>query len=314
MEEGTVVESVILGWNQHDGTQFAPHTWAADSATNANHCCPDPIPPVPRSTWTALLEDALSSDERAADPAALAEAHLLYASSAAYDEAPSPDEDMWWPTVGVITDTEFACPTRRLAFKLAERSAVRLFEFSQRSLHSGAPPRWGVYHASDLQYLFDVRYPYLLGASDFSAQERELISAMRRLWSAVAVGDAGALGVWPQLSVDSPSVLSLEAADENAPPGGEAGLRVTDAAAAQCAFWEAAGFYNRSAAPEQTAGAPSHTDRRGVEADSSSPLGVAVFCVLVVGGTVLGVGVRGLRRRGADHEHQMLERAQKGVP
>lgn len=38
---------------------LAQGAWAADSETNATHCCPVPILPLPGSVWAATLQTAL---------------------------------------------------------------------------------------------------------------------------------------------------------------------------------------------------------------------------------------------------------------
>eukprot|EP01046_Picozoa_sp_COSAG06_P047556 COSAG06_NODE_6943_length_2704_cov_7.914377_2_plen_146_part_00 len=138
--------------------------------------------------WTQQLRQALgrryqqgADDDE--DEEEEARARALYAEGSL--SSPSID-DKWWQTIDLITDTEFGCPTLRLAESLSahatgdeeessggvqvrtpiklstdvriklstERASIaQVYQFNQRSRYSRAPPRWGVYHASELQYL-----------------------------------------------------------------------------------------------------------------------------------------------------------------
>ena len=79
------------------------------------------------------------------------------------------------------------------------------------------------------RYLFDVRYPYLLGASDYTPAERTLMRSIQRIWADVARGgprrlsaaesgggdDAAAAAgdtarQWPSFSAAHPWSLQLE--------------------------------------------------------------------------------------------------------
>ena len=160
MEEGTPVRRVILGWNEHDGTQFAPGSWAVDSETNATHCCPVPIPPISEAVWMEQLRAAVGEQPepvpgRQSATALESQARALYSVDTAqesgheYGTIAGPDGvDRWWQLVDLITDTKFKCPTLRLAERLSSHyaareasgaeelavwSGVRVFQFNQRS-------------------------------------------------------------------------------------------------------------------------------------------------------------------------------------
>ena len=134
--------------------------------------------------------------------------------------------------------------------------------------YSHAPLRWGVYHASELQYLFGVQYPYLLGASDYTAAEHMLMRSVQRMWTRIArgvtnasttpsptmqqhtgQGNADGALAWPVFSVVEPWVLQLEALSE-AGDLKERPLVVVEASgngsAARCRFWgQVADYYDR---------------------------------------------------------------------
>ena len=309
MSEGTPVRRVIIGWNKHDGTQFAPGSWAADSETNATHCCPVPIRPVSEALWTEQLRAALGQQAELE-----AQARALYSTQATQQEenedrhAPSNGVDRWWSLVDQITDTKFRCPMLRIAARLSahhadtersgEEDGVRVFQFNHRSRYSHAPPRWGVYHASELQYLFDVRYPYLLGASDYTVAERVLMRGVQRKWAAVARGataaqhevDTGREGTddkvaWPAFSGEEPWVLQLEAAKEDLSEG----LQAVVAGSARCSFWEhVAGYYDHDTdgVPPWSLGSEQANDNgthwRQTEAERHKDVSVVLPLVLVV--------------------------------
>lgn len=159
MAEGTPVRRVILGWNQHDGTQFAPGSWAADSETNATHCCPVPIPPVSEAVWTEQLRAALGQQPGVPVPGRHsatqleAQARALYSSTVLQNEAnlvdvtDLDDIDRWWQLVRLITDTEFSCPMLALAERLSDHYATRVLEPNQADRaaitnHKADAPSW----------------------------------------------------------------------------------------------------------------------------------------------------------------------------
>jgi carboxylesterase type B len=150
MAEGTSVRRIILGWNKHDGTQFAPGSWAADSETNATHCCPVPIAPVSEAVWTEQLRSALGrqldlSAPRQKSAEVEAQARALYTDQEGQHDSVAPlnGVDRWWQLVDLITDTWFSCPTLRIAERLSSHYAaipppdqgdgVRVFQFNHRS-------------------------------------------------------------------------------------------------------------------------------------------------------------------------------------
>eukprot|EP01043_Picozoa_sp_COSAG02_P026674 COSAG02_NODE_1543_length_12003_cov_16.681536_10_plen_206_part_00 len=152
-----------------------------------------------------------------------------------------------------------------------------------------------MYHASELQYLFGVRYPYLLGASDYTVAERVLMRGVQQMWAGVARGDTdattmesptipwhtgqddtdGALA-WPVFSVDEPWLLQLEASSE-AGDLSERPWAVVEASgngsATRCSFWRhVAGYYDHD-----VAGVPSDGLSDGGEND-----GIAVQVIMLV--------------------------------
>jgi hypothetical protein len=150
--EGTPVRRIIVGWNKHDGTQFAPGSWAADSETNATHCCPVPIAPVSEAVWTEQLQTALGRQPDLAAPGQQsaeieAQARALYSDDEGHQGsvAASNGVDRWWQLVELITDIRFSCPTLRIAEILSGHYAttkwpavnqgdgVRVYQFNQRS-------------------------------------------------------------------------------------------------------------------------------------------------------------------------------------
>ena len=121
--------------------------------------------------------------------------------------------------------------------------------------YSNAPARWGVYHASELQYIFDVQYPYLLGASGYTVAERVLMRGIQHMWAGVARGGTDATThtpAWPVFSVEEPWVLQLEASSE-ADDLSERLWAVAEysgnRSVARCSFWgHVAGHYGRDSA------------------------------------------------------------------
>lgn len=165
-----------------------------------------------------------------------------------------------------------------------------------------------MYHASELQYIFDVRYPYLLGASDYTAAERALMRSMQRMWAAVArgytggsiahnnmstehapesVGPGDAL-TWLAFSTKEPWLLQLEAASEAAHPS-EGSWRLVNGtkSATRCSFWEhAVGYYSMN---RDTADAK--TNQASITDSSVDGVLGSVLILLLVGG-LTGMGCR----------------------
>ena len=142
MSEGTAIRRIIVGWNKHDGTQFAPGSWAVDSETNATHCCPVPIPPVSEAVWTEQLQAAVGRRPGQNSAEIEAQARALYSTDEGQHDAvaASNDVDKWWQLVDLITDMRFSCPTLQIAERLSGYYAdqpkwdgVRVFQFNQRS-------------------------------------------------------------------------------------------------------------------------------------------------------------------------------------
>eukprot|EP01047_Picozoa_sp_COSAG01_P083487 COSAG01_NODE_17488_length_1147_cov_1.722328_2_plen_190_part_00 len=110
--EGTAVKTVLIGYNQHDGTQFAPGSWAKDSRTS-RRCCPQPIPPLGQRQWQGLLRSITGGRGQEA-PATQRLLNDVYAGSGGGANVTAGD-DFWWPAVRLLTDARFACPALSIA-------------------------------------------------------------------------------------------------------------------------------------------------------------------------------------------------------
>jgi para-nitrobenzyl esterase len=136
----------------------------------------------------------------------------------------------------IATDAVFACPARRAAQQLSEHVPTYQYEFNdpeapQLFVPQGSFP-YGAYHASEVQYLFDV--PDQQNAPDLTAAQRALADAMVGYWTRFAqAGDPNGPQApqWPAYTAASEQFLSLE------PPVPV--VRDSFAADHKCAFWDA---------------------------------------------------------------------------
>ncbi len=98
-----------------------------------------------------------------------------------------------------VGDSLFACPMRRVAKQFAGSGAkVYAYEFNDANAPMALQPPvsfpYGAYHASELQYLFDLK-------STLSAPQKELAASMTAMWSRfAATGNPNAAGstAWPE--------------------------------------------------------------------------------------------------------------------
>jgi hypothetical protein len=114
--EGTAVKTVLIGYNQHDGTQFAPGSWAKDSRTSP-HCCPQPIPPLGQWQWQGLLRSITGGRGQEA-PATQRLLNDVYAGGGGGGGGganATAGNDFWWSAVRLLTDARFACPALSIA-------------------------------------------------------------------------------------------------------------------------------------------------------------------------------------------------------
>ncbi|GAA2620109.1 carboxylesterase family protein [Actinomadura fulvescens] len=110
----------------------------------------------------------------------------------------------------VATDASFACPALRLDAWLARRVPTYAYEFNDRNapqLYLGKVSfPYGASHASELQYLFDVRnavYP-----APLSDEQQVLAATMRRHWAAFAKTHRPAPGQWPAYTATRRQMMS----------------------------------------------------------------------------------------------------------
>jgi para-nitrobenzyl esterase len=134
------------------------------------------------------------------------------------------------------TDMLFACPARRVAQALSEHVPTFAYEFNdpnapQRFIPPASFPL-GAYHASEVQYLFDLPNP--LNVPGLNSDQQQLADAMTGYWTQFArAGDPNGAGApqWPPYTVASDLFMSLKPPV----PVVEGGF----AADHKCAFWDA---------------------------------------------------------------------------
>jgi para-nitrobenzyl esterase len=133
------------------------------------------------------------------------------------------------------TDALFACPARRAAGALSRFVPTFTYEFNDRNAPQRfIPPAsfpYGAYHASEIQYLFDLPNP--LNAPDLNADQRSLAAAMVRYWTKFArAGNPNAIGVpqWPGYTTATDRHQSLDAPTPVTGSGFGADHK--------CAFWD----------------------------------------------------------------------------
>jgi para-nitrobenzyl esterase len=154
----------------------------------------------------------------------------VYASAALPSRADTID--------AIGTDAAFACRMRTAARGLSQYAPVYAYEFNDPNAPMMfLPPvrtAWGAYHASELQYLFDM--PVRAGATPapFTADQRRLAAEMVGAWTRFArTGTPNAAGAaaWPAYSAGADQLMSLEPAASQ--PSASFGTRH------HCAFWSA---------------------------------------------------------------------------
>ena len=134
------------------------------------------------------------------------------------------------------TDAIFACPARRATRALSQFVPTYAYEFNdpnapQIFIRPASFP-YGAYHASEVQYLFDV--PDQQNAPDLNADQRLLADAMVSYWTQFArAGDPNAGGTpqWPGYTTANDLYMSLKPPV----PAVDSGF----AADHKCAFWDA---------------------------------------------------------------------------
>jgi para-nitrobenzyl esterase len=133
------------------------------------------------------------------------------------------------------TDAIFACPGRRAAIALSRYVPTYAYEFNDPNAPQlftrPASFPYGAYHASEVQYLFDI--PNQTGAPPLDASQQRLADAMVRYWTQFAGSGApnsSATPAWPAYTAANDLYQSLQ------PPA-----PVTTAGFAadhKCAFWD----------------------------------------------------------------------------
>ena len=138
------------------------------------------------------------------------------------------------------TDNGYACSALGTLRMLAAYTTAYQYEFNDPNAPmlflppTATHPRYGAYHASELQYLFAISPPVPLTPAPpvLDAAQQALSAKMIALWSNFArTGNPNPSGsnLWPAFRKGEESLLSLE----------PAGLRVSSSFAAEhrCAFW-----------------------------------------------------------------------------
>jgi para-nitrobenzyl esterase len=134
------------------------------------------------------------------------------------------------------TDALFACPARRAAQSLSRFVPTYTYEFNDPNAPQifigPASFPYGAYHASEVQYLFDV--PNQTGAPPLNGDQQALADTMRRYWTQFAKGgnpNAPGTPPWPPYTVANDTFQSLKPPT----PAPTTGF----AADHKCAFWDA---------------------------------------------------------------------------
>ena len=154
--------------------------------------------------------------------------------AAQYPLADFPSPDIAFGAVG--TDLIFACPARSADQSLAKFVPVFAYEFNDENAPEDFLPPvtfpYGAAHASELQYLFNLRVTVPRPA--LTASQEQLSDAMVRYWTDFAKrGDPNAFGVpfWHSYNATTEIFQSLDPPS----PQGENNF----ATAHHCAFWTA---------------------------------------------------------------------------
>lgn len=185
-----------------------------------------PFGPITPDLYPVFVAAILGLDEAGAAP--------LVAEYPA-DAYPTPGEAL----SALLTDGFFACPARRSELLLSTYVPTYAYEFNdtnapQRFLPPVSFP-YGAYHASEVQYLFDI--PVIVPAPPLDSEQEELADAMVDYWTAFAkTGQPNAKGEpsWARFRSGSEKMLSLETPRRI--------VRRDFAANHNCTFWAALGF------------------------------------------------------------------------
>jgi para-nitrobenzyl esterase len=137
----------------------------------------------------------------------------------------------------VGTDAIFACPAHFASALTSQFVPTFAYEFNDENAPEGFLPfagfPYGAAHASELQYVFDLRTAF--PATPFNADQQQLAHTMVEYWTAFAAnGDPNQPGTpnWHEFTVAGADVQSL------VPPAPEDELKF--AIDHKCAFWDAA--------------------------------------------------------------------------
>lgn len=142
------------------------------------------------------------------------------------------------------TDNGYACSALSTLRMLAAYTTVYQYEFNDPDAPmlflppTATHPRYGAYHASELQYLFGLTPPYPLTPAPpaLTAAQRSLSEKMISFWAGFArsgnpngSGSGSGSVVWPVFKNGAEGLLSLE----------PAGVRVSTSFASEhrCGFW-----------------------------------------------------------------------------
>ena len=169
----------------------------------------------------------------AAAPAILAQYPL-----ADYGSAPNAAD---LADAAILTDSAFACPTRAADAALSLAVPTYAYEFNDEAApEDDLPPvsfPYGATHASELQFLFDLRLNPLLHVPSLSPAEQVLAAAMVQYWTTFArthTPEQAGLPAWPRYEVAGDRFQSL------ATGAGAIAPETSFAAEHDCAFWIAA--------------------------------------------------------------------------
>ncbi len=176
-------------------------------------------------------------------PAAVAAAYGATLAPAILQRYPVENYDQPVLALAAIgTDYTFACPANLATDYLSNYVPVYQYEFADENAPqlflppSGYP--FGAAHASELQYLFNLRFT--LNTSSLSPDQSELSRAMVRYWTRFAhsgnpngrgAAASEAENAWPVVQEGSDGIQILK------PPTPQTGSREQFAADHQCDFW-----------------------------------------------------------------------------
>ena len=139
-------------------------------------------------------------------------------------------------TSAITTDATFACPARTADAALSLSVPTYAYEFNDEAAPEGNLPPvsfpYGATHATELQFLFNLRTTPGVAVTPLSAAEQTLAASMVQYWTAFArlhAPAASGLPTWPRYAVASDLFQSL-APSAITPES-------TFAAEHDCAFW-----------------------------------------------------------------------------